>query len=280
MAGVFISYRRQDVQSAAGRLADSLERRFGKAQIFRDIETIQPGVDFVEAIETALSSCSALLVVIGPRWANCVDEADRPRLKNANDWIRIEIATALRRGIRVIPVLVEGAPPPDEADLPDDLKPLARRQALTVADERWDYDMGQLAAALESVGVHAASVQAPPVHTVPTHVPLVGGMSEQARQPVVRTAGSKAMKVLAWIGGFFVLLMVIGMFSQCGSNNGTGPRGGLPSGSVTRQCGCWGFVNLGSSQPNPVCASGHEIFMPCPGQCPLGGVPWQTQCMY
>lgn len=279
MAGVFISYRRQDVQSAAGRLADSLERRFGQAQIFRDIETIQPGVDFVEAIEAALSSCSALLVVIGPRWANCVDEAGRPRLKNANDWIRIEIATALRRGIRVIPVLVEGAPPPGEADLPDDLKPLARRQALTVADERWDYDMGQLAAALESVGVHAAPVQPPPAHPAPAHAAPVGAMPEPARQPIAKTTGSKAMKVLAWIGGFFVLLMVIGLLTECGSNNGDGQRG-LPSGTVTRQCGCWGFVNLGTSQPNPRCASGHEIFMPCPGQCPLGGVPWQTQCMY
>lgn len=279
MAGVFISYRRQDVQSAAGRLADSLERRFGKAQIFRDIETIQPGVDFVEAIEGALSSCSAMLVVIGPRWANCVDEASRPRLKNANDWIRIEIATALKRGIRVIPVLVEGAPPPDEADLPDDLKPLARRQALSVADERWEYDVGQLAAALESVGVHAAPVQPSPSRAVPTHAPLLGGMPEPARQPIAKPAGSKLMKTLAWIGGFFVLIVVIGMLSQCSSNDGPGQHSGLPSGAATGPCGCWGFVTLGASQPNPQCASGFHTAVACPGACPLGGAPWQTRCI-
>jgi hypothetical protein len=250
VSGVFISYRRQDSQSAAGRLADSLERRFGKAQIFRDVETIQPGMDFVEAIEGALSSCSVMLAVIGRRWAG--EAGDQNRLHLPNDWIRLEIAAALKRGIRVIPVLVEGAPPPADADLPEDLKPLARRQAHTVSDERWDFDVQQLAAALESVGVRPIPV--------PTPTPLPA-----------KPQSSKLMKTLAWIGGIFVGLVVLGLVTQ--TNNR-----GLSSGTPTLGCGCWAYVMIGSTLPNPQCASGMEVVVACPAYCPTGGYQWRKQC--
>lgn len=265
-SGVFISYRRQDSQSAAGRLADSLERRFGKAQIFRDVETIQPGMDFVEAIEGALSSCSVMLAVIGRRWTG--ETGNQNRLLLPNDWIRLEIAAALKRGIRVIPVLVEGAQPPADADLPDDLKPLARRQAHTVSDERWDYDVQQLAAALETVGVRP--------------IPVGGGAGRTPPPPPGKPQASKLVKTLAWIGGIFVGLVIIGLATQSGNQNGVPPPVqpvGMASGAPISACGCWGYVTIGASVPNAQCESGVEVAVACPAFCAAGGYQWQRKCL-
>lgn len=156
MQGVFISYRRQDSQSAAGRLADHLKEHMRGVPIFRDVETIEPGVDFVEAIGRALESCGVLLAVIGPRWANLADGAGRRRLDDPNDYTRLEIATALaRQDVRVIPVLVEGAQMPGGDDLPENLKPLSRRNAIELTDKRWEYDVSQLVETLnKALDVH------------------------------------------------------------------------------------------------------------------------------
>src|SRR5574343_1018940 len=127
MKGIFISYRRQDSQSAAGRLADDLREHLPAVPIFRDVETIEPGVDFVEAIGHALHSCGVLLAIIGPRWTTMTDASGKRRLDDPGDYARLEIATALLRSdVRVIPVLVEGAVMPGSDELPDELKPLAR----------------------------------------------------------------------------------------------------------------------------------------------------------
>lgn len=145
MQGIFISYRRQDSQSAAGRLADHLRENMHGVPIFRDVETIEPGVDFVDAIGRALQSCRILLAVIGPRWVSLPDAGGRRRLDDPNDYTRLEISTALQRDdVRVIPVLVEGAQMPASDDLPDDLKALARRNAIELTDKRWEYDVSQL----------------------------------------------------------------------------------------------------------------------------------------
>ncbi|NMG72597.1 toll/interleukin-1 receptor domain-containing protein, partial [Parazoarcus communis] len=145
MQGVFVSYRRQDSQSAAGRLSDHLRDHLAGAAIFRDVETIEPGADFVDAIDRALKSCAVLLAVIGPRWLSISDEEGHRRLDLADDYTRLEIATALRRkDVRVIPVLVEGAQMPAPEQLPADLAELARRNAVELSDKRWDYDVGQL----------------------------------------------------------------------------------------------------------------------------------------
>jgi hypothetical protein len=150
--GIFVSYRRQDSQSAAGRLTDHLKDHLPGAAIFRDVETIEPGVDFVEAIERALRACGVLLAVIGPRWLDARLDDGRRRLDDPNDYTRLEIATALRRAdVRVIPVLVEGARMPAGTELPADLEPLARRNAVELSDKRWDFDVSQLVDALRTV---------------------------------------------------------------------------------------------------------------------------------
>lgn len=150
MSGVFISYRRQDSQSAAGRLADHL-KEYLHAPLFRDVETIEPGVDFVEAISKALASCAVMLVVMGPRWLSATDGSGGRRLDDENDYTRLEVGTALKRNVRVIPVLVEGAVMPSAAELPEELKPLARRNAIELSDKRWEYDVSQLVETLHKV---------------------------------------------------------------------------------------------------------------------------------
>lgn len=142
--GIFVSYRRDDTRQAAGRLADDLADHFGVAHIFRDIEGIELGVDFAQALNQALEACVVMLVLIGPRWLDIADAQGRRRLDDPRDWIRQEIATALRRGVRVVPVLIDGTALPHEDALSDDLKPLVRRQALEIADSRWRGDLQRL----------------------------------------------------------------------------------------------------------------------------------------
>ncbi len=146
MGGIFISYRRDDSQAWAGRLYDALRRTFGPTRVFRDIDTLEAGVDYAEAIEQWLAKSEVVLVVIGPRWLPAADPNGRRRLDDPDDLTRLEVAAALRRGIRVVPVLVGGAAMPSGEDLPEDLRGLARRHAHEISDRRWDYDLEQLTA--------------------------------------------------------------------------------------------------------------------------------------
>jgi formylglycine-generating enzyme required for sulfatase activity len=146
--GIFICYRRDDSAGHAGRLYDTLTAHFGNEQVFMDIDLIEPGEDFVQVIEEAVGSCEILLALVGRRWLASRDEAGR-RLDNPNDFVRLEIATALARGVHVIPLLVQGAQMPRPRDLPEDLLPLARRHALELSDIRWRHDIKQLIGALE-----------------------------------------------------------------------------------------------------------------------------------
>ena len=149
MTTVFVSYRRDDSAGYTGRLIDGLVQKFGNSGIFRDIDDIEPGSDFVEAIGKAVGACDILIAVIGTQWLSISDARGRPRIADPNDFVRVEVATALARNVRVIPVLVRGAQMPPEADLPEDLKPLARRNAVELSDVRWDFDVGRLMEALD-----------------------------------------------------------------------------------------------------------------------------------
>lgn len=151
MSAVFISYRRGDSSGHTGRLYDHLRERFGQETIFRDIDTIEPGADFVDAVELGIKDCSTLIVVIGQQWLNAQDEAGKRRLDDPHDFVRIEIASALKANLRIIPVLVKGAEMPSAGTLPDDIAALARRHALDLSDSRWDYDMSRLIEVLSSI---------------------------------------------------------------------------------------------------------------------------------
>ena len=143
MAEIFISYRRDDQPGFAGRLADALGAVFGADSVFRDIEDIRPGEDFVVAIKQQLSSVDVLLVMIGPAWLGVSRNGVR-RLDEAGDFVRLEIEAGLASGKPVIPLLVGGARMPLEADLPPALARLARCQAVTLSDAGWRSDVEQL----------------------------------------------------------------------------------------------------------------------------------------
>jgi hypothetical protein len=156
LARIFLSYRRDDSSGHAGRLYDRLSQHFGRANLFMDVDTIALGLDCVEAIQDAVGACDVLLAVIGRQWLTSTDAQGQRRLDNPEDFVRIEITTALERRIRVIPVLVGGASMPRSTELPDVLQPLARRQALVVGDH-FHSDVDRLLAALETVFGAASS---------------------------------------------------------------------------------------------------------------------------
>lgn len=148
--GIFISYRHADAVPHARLLQVSLRERLPGAHVFMDLDSIEVGLDFAEVITDALSSCGVMVAVIGPRWATLDDGAGRRRLDDPGDYVRFEIRTALKRGMHVIPVLVEGAKPPRKQELPPDLRKLARLNALEMScDHRYQYDADRLTCVVE-----------------------------------------------------------------------------------------------------------------------------------
>ena len=142
--GIFLSYRRDDTAVYARLLKDRLTERFPAAQIFMDLDSIQVGRDFVEAIEEALGSCAVLVALIGRQWATLTGEDGRRRLDDPADTLRFEVKTALDRGVPVIPVLVDGADAPRQQELPAELHKLARLNALEWSLSRHQYDTDRL----------------------------------------------------------------------------------------------------------------------------------------
>ncbi len=149
---IFISYRRDDSSDISGRIHDRLRTQFPQSKIFIDVNTIPPGVDYIDALESEVSTCDMLLAIIGPKWlsAEGLEKGSR-RLDDPTDLVRIEIIAALSRAIRVIPVLVGSAQIPTSAQLPEALKSLARRNAITVSHSTFDSDMARLTASFGAI---------------------------------------------------------------------------------------------------------------------------------
>ena len=146
---IFISYRRADSAGYAGRIYDRLTAHFGEDAVFMDVDTIEAGVDFVEVLQNAVQSCDVLVALIGRRWLDGKDANGKRRLDNPEDFVRIEIAAALERDIRVIPVLVDGVSMPYSTQLPENIKSLARRNALQVDHHSFNADARRLISQLE-----------------------------------------------------------------------------------------------------------------------------------
>jgi hypothetical protein len=158
MHAIFISYRRDDSEGQSGRLRDVLVRRFGEGSVFMDVADIVAGRDFREAIDKSVASCSVFLAVIGPSWLDAKDEAGLRRLDDPMDFVRLEIAGALKRRIPVVPVLVHGARMPGSEELSDDLKELTYRNSIELTHVRWDSDVEVLIKALRPHLTNAAQV--------------------------------------------------------------------------------------------------------------------------
>ena len=146
---VFISYRRDDTAYPAGWLYDRLANQYGGGQVFKDVDSINLGDDFVQAITAAVGSCDVLLALIGKLWLTLTDESGQRRLDDPDDFVRLEIEAALTRNVRVIPILIDGARMPRLDELPDSLVSLGRRQALELNPNRFEYDTGRLLKVLD-----------------------------------------------------------------------------------------------------------------------------------
>jgi formylglycine-generating enzyme required for sulfatase activity len=194
--GIFICYRRGDSIAYAGRLYDRLSGHFGAERVFMDIDGIEPGEDFVQVIEGTLSRCDAVIAVIGKTWAAMVDEEGVRRLDDPRDFVRLELATALRLGVRVIPTLVGGARFPRTSEIPAALQELGRRNALEIHDTDFHQNAAKLIATLDKVLAEAeerrrvskpGSVEAPAVvkslisKTAPLPVPSLSVQRYRAR---------------------------------------------------------------------------------------------------
>jgi TIR domain len=146
---IFISYRRDDTRHIAGRLSDRLEERFPHTSVFMDVDTLDPGVDFFASIQEAVGQCDVLVAIIGPRWLSIKDRHGHRRIDCPEDWVSLEIATALERRIPVIPVLVDEIAMPSQDELPERLKPLARRNAARLDHETFKTDIERIVTAIE-----------------------------------------------------------------------------------------------------------------------------------
>jgi hypothetical protein len=200
---IFISYRRQETAYPAGWLYDRLIEHFGEGQVFKDVDSIELGDDFVEVVTAAVARCDVLLALIGDQWLTITGEDERRRLEDPGDFVRLEIEAALTRGIRVIPVLVDGAQMPRTEDLPPSLAKLVRRQALELSPSRFDFDTGRLLRVLDSSLAEAqarpagteAALPVPPApyrHGTGTHPTLV---SAQAPKEAAATKAPMAQSL-------------------------------------------------------------------------------------
>lgn len=171
LSRVFINYRHEDTGMGVGRLADALREHFADDQIFHDISSIDPGADFVDALQLALADCAAVLVVIGPKWLSIGDQQGRRRLDDPDDWVRQEIVAALcRPSLRIFPLLVDGAEMPAGAELPEAIRLLARRQAHELTLRHWAKDITILVETLKRIP------------SLSTDVPLAEGATALAGQ--------------------------------------------------------------------------------------------------
>ncbi len=255
MAKIFISYRRGDSAGHAGRLFDHFAEHFGQTQVFMDIDTIKPGLDFIEAVQEAVAACDGLIAVIGTEWLEARDATGTRRLDDPDDLVRLEIATALERGIRVIPVLVQGANAPRATELPNGLKQLATRNALEVTDVRFRYDVERLILALDSSlsELPAGQVDAGHQHG---SAELRGGLDtleannrlpSSLRKPDPRVLAVAGVITIV-LGVIFAGLAAIGVFDRSSASSATaetkvlsapalGPSDGLLSSEVAPPAG-------------------------------------------
>jgi TIR domain len=183
LGSIFVNYRRHDSEGEAGRLFDELQKHFGEDAVFMDVAGIEPGQDFRKAIDQRVASCSVLLAVIGQHWLDARDGSGARRLDDPGDFVRIELASALRGNIAVVPVLVRGSRMPREDELPDDLKDLAYRNAVELTHARWKSDIQLLIRALRPyMGTPATEQPAPDAKVQPAQPDQVPMRQTAARR--------------------------------------------------------------------------------------------------
>jgi formylglycine-generating enzyme required for sulfatase activity len=208
-AKVFISYRRDDSGHAAGRVHDRLEREFGSDLLFMDVDAIPLGVNFIKVLREEVAKCDVLLALIGPNWLDARDEEGNRRLDNPEDYLRIEIATALQRDIPVIPILLDRATMPKAAQLPTDLEELAVRNGLEIRHASFRIDMDKLVQGLKILPIQSNWVLELP------HAPN----EDRIKSEAIFIQGARGGWFISvkqvhwgWIGAIAALMLTIGYF--------------------------------------------------------------------
>lgn len=148
MTHIFISYRRDDSSIATGHIYDRLTDAFGRSAIFKDVDSIPYGVNFAEHITQVIDKCAVQLVVIGPRWLDATDAQGQRRLDDPTDPVRLEIESAISRGIPIIPLMVDGASVPAAQSLPTTLRDLPLQNGATIRGTDFNRDLGKVSARL------------------------------------------------------------------------------------------------------------------------------------
>src|SRR3954465_7351019 len=198
---IFLSYRRGDTQWAARGIYDRLVDRYGRGNVFRDLDAIPPGARFRDYVEMKISESDVLVLLIGKAWASYADETGRRRLEQPRDPGRLEVGTALRVGLPIIPVRVEGAPMPTEGDLVPSIIDLLEFNAAEVSDSRWDYDVDRLLWAIDetvegrlrpSAPKFAGDRDAAEQAAEQAEEQARGGAAEQAEEQARRDAAEQA----------------------------------------------------------------------------------------
>jgi hypothetical protein len=264
---IFISYRRDDTEGEAGRLFDDLTREFGSNSVFMDVAGIRPGVDFVQAIEQNVADCGVLLAIIGPTWVSITNASGQRRLDDPNDFVVLEIASALKREVPVIPVLVHSAKMPSQDQLPDSLKSFSHRNSVELSHARWPSDVQLLIEALTSyVAPSKAAVQEPVHATVPVQLPP----PHQPATAPQAVAKKSPLPLIAGIGALVVIVAAIAIY--LGMNHAAAPP------SIV---GTW--KNSGARQSGDtitslvISGSGNSLTMHAFGSCQPSPCDWGTQ---
>jgi len=192
---IFINYRRGEDSGFAQALFIRLEQAFVQGRLFMDVDSIAPGTDFVRHLEAQVAQCDVLLALIGGSWLEAADGEGRRRLDDADDFVRIEIASALRQDKRVIPVLLHDTKMPTADRLPEELRPLVRRQAVRLTHERFRADAEGLIRALQEAGGGTTVVTSPNPTVAAAPIPAAQGDAvsrvpdRQRSQPSVVRSG-------------------------------------------------------------------------------------------
>lgn len=159
MSAIFLSYRTDGDGFAAAAIYSRLITRFGTHQVFRDRESISPGTVYPKRILTALTSCTVLVAIIGPRWLDAGEQSGGRRIDNPRDWVRTELRVAFRRTIPVVPVLLDNTQLPPSANLPPDIATLALSQACQIRNHCLDADTDRL---IEHLAAHVTPATTTP----------------------------------------------------------------------------------------------------------------------
>lgn len=227
---IFISYRRDDTEGEAGRLFDDLTRTFCENSVFMDVAGINPGIDFRKAIDDNVAGCGVLLAMIGPTWATISNSAGARRLEDPDDFVRLEIASALSREVAVIPVLVHDAKMPHPDQLPDNLKDLAYRNSVEITHARWNSDVQLLIDALGQYVAASGKTSDQPVHaTVSVQLPPANPPAHNEK-PV---KASKTPLIVGIAAGAVLVIAAAAFFAFHGSGNGSGNAGNSSADSST-----------------------------------------------